>query len=671
MRLPSGRKILRGKSLAHHLLVTASIALLILGSLLYFSLVRIVETAAANGYLDASVASADEYIAASIPSLNSQTDESIAEFLNNYMLRANVSYAELQIGGYSYIGELSGQSTPINFIEDTEFGQNNDHTYYFSRDFKVALEPALFLVGIDESEINDLVRTAKILICSAIVFLFALLLIACFAYSRKITVPLEQLARDSERVTAGDFEQNLQIKSSIREFNGMAASLETMRQQLVNRNLELREKVIQDPLTKIPNRLLFNEGLQKALSRIKHYDETYALVMVDIDDFKTVNDAYGHPIGDRLIKFVAYWLQRIERTNIVARIGGDEFAIIVADTNRAELAEFCAHVVRRLVRDIKFRDQVIPLGISLGATLLESEKKLSPDDFIQQADFALYAAKTSPDHFAIFDENLFAHTARTKAIARALKASEFKQLGFRMMYQPKFDLKTGKPNGVEALARWQHPEMGTISPAEFIGIAEQQHLMTRLTTFIIDMVMMDIRKWMGKGIRVQTAINVSPQDINNENFLEILYSALEVYSIPPKLVQLEITENALVENSQTFAQKLTEVRKMGISIAIDDFGSGYANFINLKNFPFETIKIDQSFVKDMQHQEEDKVLVRGAIDIAHNLGMKVVAEGVETEAVRDILYELNCEEAQGMWFCSPLEADEIVELYEDERAVTT
>jgi len=497
--------------------------------------------------------------------------------------------------------------------------------------------------------------------------LFAIFLGFSFFYTRMITGPLEKLTRDSEQVASGDVEQGLGIESEIREFNLMAGNLEAMRQQLVNRNLELREQVIQDPLTGIPNRLLFNEGLIKALHRIKHYKETYALVMVDIDDFKNVNDAYGHPIGDRLIKYVAYWLQRIDQSNIVARIGGDEFAIIVTDTNHAELAEFCASVIRRIVRDVKFRDHRVPLSLSLGATLLESEKKLSTDDFIQQADFALYAAKSSPDHFAIFDENLFAHTARAKAITRALKSSSFKDLGFRMMYQPKFDLATGKPTSVEALARWQHPDMGNISPTEFIGLAEQQHLMARLTTFIIDMVMMDMRKWIAKGLQVQTAINVSPQDINNENFLEILYSALEVYSVPPNLIELEVTETALVENSKAFAQKLLQVKKMGISIAIDDFGSGYANFINLKNFPFETIKIDQSFVRDMQHRHQDKVLVKGAIDIAHNLGMKVVAEGVETEAVKQILAELKCEEAQGMWFCSPLEADEILELFDDAR----
>ena len=656
-----------GKSLAKHLVTRAVIALTILGALLYWSLVRIVEIATADGYIEVSKASTYEYVTVSAQTLSDGTDESIKQYIDNYLLRANVVYAELQLGGFSYLGELSDPEIQANFLESTEFGQNGDDIYFFNVGFYVGTEPANFRVGIDETEINELVKRAKIYVSSAIVSLFAIFLGFSFFYTRMITGPLEKLARDSEQVTSGDVEQNLGIESKIREFNLMAGNLEAMRQQLVNRNLELREQVIQDPLTGIPNRLLFNEGLEKALSRNKHYNETYALVMVDIDDFKNVNDAYGHPIGDRLIKYVAYWLQRADRSNIVARIGGDEFAIIVADTNRAELAEFCATVIRRLVRNIKFRDHRIPLAVSLGATLLESDKKLSTDDFIQQADFALYAAKSSPDHFAIFDENLFAHTARAKAITRALKSSDFKQLGFRMMYQPKFDLATGKPAGVEALARWQHPDMGNISPAEFIGLAEQQHLMTRLTIFIIDMVMMDMRKWMAKGVRVQTAINVSPQDINNENFLEVLYSALEVYSVPPKLIELEVTETALVENSKAFAKKLLQVKKMGISIAIDDFGSGYANFINLKNFPFETIKIDQSFVRDMQHRNQDKILVKGAIDIAHNLGMKVVAEGVETEAVQKILTELKCEQAQGMWFCSPLEADEVLDLYQNDH----
>ena len=667
-KLPSGHK---GKSLAKHLVTRAVIALLLLGTLLYWSLVRIVEVATANGYIEVSKASTFEYVTVSAPTLSESTDENIKSFLDNFLLRANVVYAELHLKGFSYLGELSDPDIQANFTEETEFGSNNDNTYYFNVGFYVGTEPANFRVGIDETEINELVTRAKILIISVIFSLFAIFLGFSFIYTRLITVPLGKLARDSERVTTGDVEQNLGIDSNIDEFNQMAGNLEAMRQQLVSRNMELRAQVIQDPLTGIPNRLLFNEGLEKAINRNKHYGETYALVMVDIDDFKTVNDAYGHPIGDRLIKFVAYWLQRVERTNIVARIGGDEFAIIVADTNRTELAEFCTNVIRRLVRDVKFRDHRIPLAISLGATLLEAEKKLSTDDFIQQADFALYAAKSAPDHFAIFDENLFAHTARAKAIARALKASEFKNMGFRMMYQPKFNIATGEPTSVEALARWQHPEMGNISPVEFIGIAEQQHLMTRLTTFIIDMVMIDIRKWIAKGIKVPTAINVSPQDINNESFLEILYSALEVYSIPANLIELEVTENALVENSKAFAKKLGQVREMGISIAIDDFGSGYANFINLKNFPFETIKIDQSFVRDMQHRSQDRILVKGAIDIAHNLGMKVVAEGVETEAVRDILNELNCEEAQGMWFCSPLEADEILELYQEKQQPVT
>ena len=656
-----------GKTLARHLVTRAIIVLAVLGALLYWSLVRIVEIATADGYIEVSKASTYEYVTVSAQTLADGTDESIKEYIDNYLLRANAVYAELQLGGFSYLGELSDPDVQANFEESTDFAQGGDNVYYFSVGFYVGEEPANFRVGIDETEINELVTRAKIFITSTIVLLFTIFLGFSFFYTRMITGPLDKLARDSEQVTSGDVEQNLGIESKIREFNLMAGNLEAMRQQLVNRNMELREQVIQDPLTGIPNRLLFNEGLEKALYRNKHYNETYALVMVDIDEFKNVNDAYGHPIGDRLIKFVAYRLQRADKSNIVARIGGDEFAIIVADTNHAELAEFCATLVRKIVRDVKFRDHRVPLAVSLGATLLESDKKLSSDDFIQQADFALYAAKSSPDHFAIFDENLFAHTARAKAITRALKSSDFKKLGFRMMYQPKFDLATGKPAGVEALARWQHPDMGNISPTEFIGLAEKQHLMTRLTIFIIDMVMMDVRKWIAKGVRVQTAINVSPQDINNENFLEILYSALEVYGVPPTLIELEVTETALVENSKAFAKKLSQVKKMGISIAIDDFGSGYANFINLKNFPFETIKIDQSFVRDMQHRNQDKILVKGAIDIAHNLGMKVVAEGVETDAVRQILAELKCEQAQGMWFCSPLEANEILELYQNEQ----
>lgn len=665
-RIPSKKekKIKKDKTLAKHLATRAVIALVVLGVLLYWSLVRIVEVATANGYIDVWKASTFEYVTLSAPTLSAESGVGITEFLDSYMLRANVVYAELVLGSNSYLAELSDPDVRENYQEDTEFGGSNDNTYYFSVGFYTEDSPATFNVGIDETEINDLVNRARFLVLSVIFSLFAIFLGFSFVYTRLITEPLDRLAKKSDHVADGEVNQQLHIDSNIREFNSMASNLEGMRQQLVSRNEELRKQVIQDPLTGIPNRLLFNEGLSDAIRRSKNSGTTFALVMVDIDDFKSVNDTYGHPIGDRLIKFVAYWLQRVDRDNLVTRIGGDEFAIIVPNTNRTDLAEFCGMVIRRMVRDIKFGDLRIALGISLGATLLESETKMSTDDYIQQADFALYAAKASPDHFAIFDENLFAHTARAKAIARALKASEFKHLGFRMMYQPKFNIATGLPTSVEALARWNHPEMGNISPVEFIGIAEQQHLMTRLTTYIIDMVMIDIRKWMSKGFNIPTAINVSPQDVNNEAFMEILYSALEVYSVPTNLIELEVTETALIENSDTFGQKLAAVRDMGIKIAIDDFGSGYANFINLKNFPFETIKIDQDFVRDMQHRNEDRILVKGAIDIAHNLGMKVVAEGVETEAVRDILHQLHCEEAQGMWFCSPLEADEITDLYE-------
>ena len=653
------------KSLAFHLGSRTIFALAVLGTLLYWSLVKIIESTMADGYMDLFKVSAFEYVTIAAPLLNDPSEEKIQKFLKDFGLRSYVVYAELELNERSYIDDSSDLTLGGSFLEDYYIDGNGDNIYYFSLGFYLdADEPAKFKVGFDETEISNRIRRAQLSISAVIISLFCIFLSFVFVYSRIITVPLSRLADKSDDVSGGKTEQTLEIASGILEFNSMASSLEGMRQQLVHRNTELRQQVVQDPLTGIPNRLLFNEGLATALHRTIKFKETYALVMVDIDDFKSVNDTYGHPVGDRLIKFVSYWLQRVDRANLVARIGGDEFAILIADTDRTELSAFCTAVVRCLVRDVKIREQILPVSISLGAALLDAKKKLSTDDFIQQADFALYAAKSSPDHFAIFDEALFAHTTRAKNIARALKAADFRNLGLRMMYQPKFNINSNQPTSIEALVRWDHPEMGSISPVEFIAIAEQQQLMTRLTTYIIDMVMIDTRKWRGKGLDIQTAINISPQDINNESFLDILFSALEVYSVPATSIQLEITETALVENSKSFADKLKEVRNMGIGIAIDDFGSGYANFINLKSFPFETIKIDQSFVRDMQHRKQDRILVKGAIDIAHNLGMKVIAEGVETEAVRDILQNLGCEEAQGMWFCSPMEATEVTELFQ-------
>ena len=258
---------------------------------------------------------------------------------------------------------------------------------------------------------------------------------------------------------------------------------------------------------------------------------------------------------------------------------------------------------------------------------------------------------------------IFAQTERAKKIAALVKAEDFKNHGFTLVYQPKYSLMDNLPTGVEALSRWHHPELGHIDPMDFVQIAEQNNLMLSMTRHILGIALSQSREWLDMGLNIPVAINVSPQDLHSEGFIELLEEQLEAHRVPPRLIELEVTENAIIEDPEIFSYKLNQIRSMGIRIAIDDFGVGYANFANLRAYPFDTIKIDKAFILDMQYSEEDRVLVRGAIDIAHNLGMNCVAEGVETDGARAFLVELGCEQAQGTWFCGPESVDEITGIF--------
>jgi diguanylate cyclase (GGDEF)-like protein/PAS domain S-box-containing protein len=417
---------------------------------------------------------------------------------------------------------------------------------------------------------------------------------------------------------------------------------------------------LHDALTGLPNRVLFNERLDHALTRTKRGDMV-ATHLLDLDHFKNVNDTMGHPAGDKLLQAVSERLRKLVReTDTIARMGGDEFAILQAAIPDVSDASVLARRVIDVVSEPYEIDgnQVI-IGTSVGIAVGPTDGT-TPDQLIRNADLALYRAKgDGRGAFCFFEAGMDARMQERRSmeydLRKALVAGEFE-----LFYQPVVNLESNKISGVEALIRWRHPERGLISPAAFIPLAEE-------IGFIIPLGEWAIRQACATGVRwpgdVKVAVNLSPVQFRSAGLVQTVINALASSGLPPERLELEITETTLLQDSEATLAMLYQLREVGVSIAMDDFGTGYSSLSYLQSFPFDRIKIDRSFIKDITDGVGSLNIVRAVAALAKGLGMETTAEGVETELQREKVASEGCTEMQGFLFSQPRPAHEIEELY--------
>lgn len=427
-------------------------------------------------------------------------------------------------------------------------------------------------------------------------------------------------------------------------------------------NDELNRRTFHDPLTGLANRLLFDDRLAHALARAtRHFDAHgpragvhFAVLMIGLDGFKAVNDSLGHASGDAILVEIGKRLHAVAaEADTVARVGGDEFVLLAEDLDQVGEAVALAHeLLRALAKPIAGVGRPVQLSASIGIALYpEHGAKL-----LVQADAAMHAAKRLGGNcHALFEARMDAGAREELALQSDLRQTLAGQQ-LSLDYQPKFDGRRGQIRGVEALLRWHHPDRGLISPQNFVPLAERYGLITEIGNWVIDEACRQMHAWQEQGLHMRVAINLSVHQLRRGDLVRRLDAALKRYKVEPDRLLCEITESVAMEDLPNTQRVFEELRALGVFLSIDDFGTGYSSLSYLRKLPAQQLKIDRSFVQDLQQSRDARAIVDGVIRMAHALGLSVVAEGVETEAQRDILLALECDELQGFLFAQPMPA---------------
>ncbi|MWV16954.1 EAL domain-containing protein [Pseudomonas sp. L-22-4S-12] len=415
-----------------------------------------------------------------------------------------------------------------------------------------------------------------------------------------------------------------------------------------------------DALTNLPNRVLIRDRMEQAIGQARRYKKRVALLFLDLDNFKIINDSLGHAAGDELLKEVAPRLQGIVgEMDTVSRLGGDEFLMALADVDDlAEVAAVATRVQEMLAQPFALNGMQIVTSISVGIALFPEDG----DDFdtlLKHADMAMYQAKSlGRNAFCFFDAQLNAD-ARERLnleldLRKALSRGEFV-----LHYQPIVDIHTGRLLAAEALIRWQHPQRGMITPDTFIGVAEQSGLIVEIGEWVVHEACRQMMLWQAAGLpRFVVSVNLSSVQFRRGNLESLIRSALERCGLHPGCLELELTESILLQDSQDFIDLLHRLKALGVRLSIDDFGTGYSNLSYLQRFRVDKLKIDQSFVRRLQDSPQEQAIVTAIIQMAKSLNLLTTAEGIEDEATRQLLAALGCDQGQGYLFARPLAADD-------------
>jgi diguanylate cyclase (GGDEF)-like protein/PAS domain S-box-containing protein len=415
-----------------------------------------------------------------------------------------------------------------------------------------------------------------------------------------------------------------------------------------------------DALTGLPNRSLLGERLHQTIAHAETLAAPVGLLLMDLDHFKEVNDTLGHQAGDVLLRQVADRLGGVVRpADTVARLGGDEFAILLPNTDAAESMLVAGKLLEALRRPLRLEGQAVAVSGSVGVAMYPAHGR-DAATLLRRADVAMYVAKRSDAGASLYSAAQDSYAPDRLALLPQLReALEHRTTtnGLVLHYQPKLDLRSGQLNGVEALVRWQHPQHGLLGPDRFVPLAEHTGMARGLSQWVLETALRQAQIWAANGADVPVAVNLSMRDIQDIELPEAVSALLDQYDVPGAGLGIEITESTLMADPERALEVLQRLRGMGVRIAIDDFGTGYSSLAYLKRLPVHELKIDQSFVYDVSASLGDRAIVRSIIELAHNLGLKVVAEGVENEATLRLLGSLGCDIAQGFHLSRPLSSE--------------
>lgn len=418
-----------------------------------------------------------------------------------------------------------------------------------------------------------------------------------------------------------------------------------------------------DSLTGLPNRILFRDRLKQAIAYAHRQKRSVALLFLDLDRFKVINDSLGHPIGDRLLQHVAKALaSSVREIDTVARFGGDEFTIVLSNLDRPDDATMVANkIISALQKPFLVDEHELFAIVSIGVSICPEHGE-DVDSLIKKADIAMYEAKSQGGsrwilYDPIMDVNSHKRLLLENSLRKALANNEF-----RLVYQPKVDIISGQITAVEALLRWDHPELGLIRPDEFIPLAEETGLILAIGEWVLERACTQNVEWCDQGLAsMRVAVNISGHQLQQPEFLSRLYAIVSKTGMAFDQLEIEITESVIMQNPEFTIQILNEVQSRGIHISVDDFGTGYSSLAHLKRFSVNTLKIDKSFVRDVESSQTDAAITSAIIAMGNSLNLKVIAEGVETEGQYTFLQEAKCDEIQGYLISRPISPEKVAE----------
>jgi len=432
-------------------------------------------------------------------------------------------------------------------------------------------------------------------------------------------------------------------------------------------DIKIHKQAHYDDLTGLTNKALFHDRLDQAIHNAERKDDVLAVLFIDLDNFKYVNDSMGHSIGDKLLKIIGNKLiESTRKSDTVSRWGGDEFSILLPNIKRLSgIFKLCNRILNTHLNNIIIEGQELHITASIGISLFPQDGT-TPDTLIKNADVAMYKSKDlGKNQFHLYkpdmNEEVMERLNVETNLFKAIKNEEF-----QIVYQPQLSLKSNKIVGFEALVRWNQPDMGVLAPYKFIPIAEETNLIIPLGEWIIKKVCEQAKKWHDKGFSLKAGINISEKQFNQDKLVDVIQNTIDNTGINPNLIELELTESIIMKNVKRTLKICTKLKKMGVNISVDDFGTGYSSLSYLKDFPIDKLKIDQSFISNLSdHDGDDAKIANLVIDLGHNLGLDVVAEGVETQNQIDFLRKYACDEIQGFILSKPLEINEFEKLVRD------
>ncbi|MCF8204184.1 MAG: EAL domain-containing protein [Methylotenera sp.] len=483
--------------------------------------------------------------------------------------------------------------------------------------------------------------------------------------ARGISNPITALSGAAGRLEAGDYDTPVPSTSRLHEVRELAVALEAMREGIRRRDALVNNLAYVDQLTQLPNRARFAEFVQHVL---EHSPLPGAVLMLDLDRFKHVNDVLGHEVGDRLLQSVAERLQALCAADdaVLARLSGDEFAILLAHADARTASEAAVAILKDFERPLQIDDETVDLGAGIGIALFP-EHGDEVGLLLGRAELAMYAAKSRQCGSLIYHAALDAGSQESLSLLSELRrAVENNEL--RLFLQPKVDLVQRRVVGAEALVRWQHPTRGLVPPMQFIPFAEQTGFIRMLSAWVLAGAAQFARQAADAGLTLRLSVNLSTRDLMDQDLPAKIEALMAPLKVPTERLCLEITESAIMDDPERAMSTLEHLHAMGFKLSIDDFGTGYSSLAYLKRLPVDELKIDKSFVMAMERDLDDARIVRSTIELAHNLGLTVVAEGLETVKAWAMLARLGCDEGQGYYISKPMPQEQFIDWMRDWQA---